>query len=125
MIALKFNESENVLKIQTEGKISLREAIEMIQQIGKDDSLPRELYMLEFALNADWDVGQEGLPELIRVLKEESTKFSRIRHAVLHLDPVHHAYSSLLNKVFTKGNYTRKILPTEKMARTWLFDGEN
>lgn len=125
MITLEFVETENVLKIRTEGKISLEEAIEMVREIGENKDLPRKLHMLEFALNADWLVGQQGLPELMKELKVQSNKFEQIRHAVLHLDPVHKALTNLVNKELVEGNYVRRILPNEKIARLWLFEDQN
>ena len=120
MIEYKFNESEEILFITLSGNFAINHMFKAIDSFSNDNSLPRNLKILEDARYSNVSFSEEELQLIIERLKSHLNKFNSIRHAVIHLDPVNTAFAILVGERLSGGNYILKAFSSDEFALHWL-----
>jgi len=120
MIEYKFNKSEEILFMTLSGNFAINHMFKAIDSFSNDNSLPRNLKILEDARYSNVAFSEEELQLIIERLKSHLYKFNSIRHAVVHLDPVNTAFAILMGERLSGGNYLLKAFSTDEIALHWL-----
>ncbi len=120
MIDYTFNKSEGILLITVSGFFGINHMFKAIDSFSNDDSLPRDLRILEDARFSNITLIEDELHLIIERLKSHLFKFNSIRHAVIHLDPVNTAFAGLVGDIFSGGNYILKVFSEQEYAIHWL-----
>jgi hypothetical protein len=120
MIEYKFNEIEETLFISVSGTFGIEHMFKAIDSFTEDNSLPRNLKILEDARFSNVTFTEEEIQSVIERLKSHLFKFNSIRHAVIHLDPVNTAFAMLVGDRLSCENYILKVFSNEEYALHWL-----
>ena len=120
MIEYKFNEIEETLYITLSGTFGIEHMFKEIDSLANDNSLPRNLKILEDASNLSVTFTEEEIQSIIERLKSHLFKFNSIQHAVVHLDPVNTAFAILVSERLSGDNYILKVFSDEEYALHWL-----
>ena len=120
MIEYKFNEIEETLYITVSGTFGIEHMFKEIDSFANDNSLPRNLKILEDASNLSVTFTEEEIQSIIERLKSHLFKFNSIRHAVVHLDPVNTAFAMMVSERLSGDNYILKVFSDEEYALHWL-----
>ena len=120
MIEYKFNKTEEILHITVSGTFGIEHMFKEIDSFANDNSLPRELKILEDARNLKVTFTEEEIQLLIERLKSHLFKFKSIRHALVHLDPVNTAFAMMVSERLSSNNYLLKVFSDEEYALHWL-----
>ncbi len=120
MIEYKFNKTEEILHITVSGTFGIEHMFKEIDSFANDNSLPRELKILEDARNLNVTFTEEEIQLLIERLKSHLFKFKSIRHALVHLDPVNTAFAMMVSERLSSDKYLLKVFSDEEYALHWL-----
>jgi len=120
MIEYKFNEIEETLFITVSGTFGIDHMFKAIDSFANDNSLPRNLKILEDARFSNVTFTEEEIQLIIERLKSHLFKFTSIRHAVIHLDPVNTAFAILVGDRLSGEKYILKVFSNEEHALHWL-----
>ena len=120
MIEYKFNEIEETLYITVSGTFGIEHMFKEIDSFANDNSLPRNLKILEDASNLSVTFTEDEIQLIIERLKSLLFKFNSIRHAVVHLDPVNTAFAMMVSERLSGEKYLLKVFSSEEYALHWL-----
>ena len=120
MIEYKFNEIEETLYITVSGTFGIEHMFKEIDTFANDNSLPRNLKILEDASNLSVTFTEDEIQLIIERLKSHLFKFNSIRHAVVHLDPVNTAFAMMVSERLSGDKYLLKVFSSEEYALHWL-----
>lgn len=114
-----------LLKVKTNSSVSLEDMLQGLDILQKDDSLPRDLRILEDATGVEVKFTRKDIRTLITGITEVALNYHSIRHAVVQDSPKNTALALLLKHRNTSPNYSIAVFSTLKAAKHWLEYGES
>ena len=91
-----------------------------IEKIKDDQSLSRDLIILEDARDVKAQLSLEEVDQLLELMSEAANNYNSIKHAVIHNNPESTAIALLFEHRIKNLNYNLKVFYTEKAATQWL-----
>ncbi len=92
-----------------------------ITYISEDTTLPRELRILEVALNTVATFNIHEVKVLFHYMKETALKYTFIKHAVVHNSKKNTAYSLFVESLSRHTRYELRVFSSVKAAEKWLL----
>ena len=123
MINFEYSDIDNMVYANYSGSIEVQDVKDYIDEFLSDDSLPRELYVLEDATNAHYNFGPRANAEIMQKLEYYAERFTFIKVAFVQNKPketainVHYGYQMKLK------NVTYEVFTYRKSALKWLKAG--
>ncbi|MFA8434649.1 MAG: hypothetical protein ACEPOZ_09050 [Marinifilaceae bacterium] len=121
IIFREYDEGMNLFCIEMSGRIQLYEIMEFLDKILSDNSLPRQLRIIEDATSADFCFDIEDSWYVRELLEIQSKKFLSLRYAMLRETPMQTAYAMMLDYENNIKNCHTKVFFTKHGALQWLL----
>ena len=120
MFNMNYHEEEKILYVTFDGIIDIQDMFSGLKYLEEDPRLPDNLKILENAEKAHVTFNENDIPGLIENLERTIIKFTSVRHAVVHTNPVNTAYAMLGEQLVRKSKYTLKVFSNTEAAKAWL-----
>jgi hypothetical protein len=120
MIKRFFHDADEILYVNVNGTIGLNDMFEGVDFLVREQSLPRELKILEIAEKAQVTFNENDIPLLVSNLEKNIGSYKSIRHAVIHPDPTNTAYTIIASHMISNYHYNLMVFSTIEAAKTWL-----
>ncbi len=101
-------------------RVSFESMSAAISYIGEDASLPRELRILEIALDTKATFNIYDVKVLFRKMNETALKYTFIKHAVVHNSQINTAYALFVESFNRHSCYELRVFSSVKAAEKWL-----
>jgi hypothetical protein len=120
MIEIRTDDKGLLLFAKDDAIVSLKDMLYGLDYLEMNDSLPRNLRLLEDSTNVTVTFVVNDLDKILKRIHEVSEKYESIRHAVLHDSPVNTAYAFMMEKYIRDNRYKLKVFSTMSAAMAWL-----
>jgi hypothetical protein len=123
MVETSYDEKNGILTVRSFGTISLEDMLKAMEFLANNDSLARNIKILEDATRAKVSFSVSSIQTITDNLSKVMKKYISVRHAVIHSDPINTAYTFLADDILKGTNYWLKVFSTSAAAREWLEIG--
>lgn len=123
MINFEYSDTDRIVYVHYSGTIEVQDVKDYIDSFLSDDTLPRNLYVLEDATNAHYNFGPKANKEIMQKLEQHAIKFTFIKVAFVQNKPketainVHYGYQMKLKNVIYE------VFTYQASALKWLKNG--
>ncbi len=121
MITRKFDKEKKILIVKYIGKITIKEILDYITSVTDDKTIPRDLKIIEYTDDIEYDFDVNEISEITNELKKQIKKFESIKMCIIHTKPLPTAYSMIYIRESTIKDYTIKLFSTKEAAMQWLM----
>ncbi len=105
--------------------VGFEDMINGMEFIESNESLPRELRIIEDATGSEADFSIAELRKLIDKMQSVSAGYKFIKHAVIHDNPKNTAFAYIVQNQKRSSNYNLQVFATREGAINWIgYDGE-
>ena len=115
-----YNSSNQVLFITDSDTVNLNNMLNAIQFLSETDYLPENLKILESASLSTITFNENDLPVILEFAKNKLSRFSSVRHAVVHSEPINTAFAIIMSEKLSELDYVLMVFSKEKDALQWL-----
>ncbi len=92
-----------------------------VSYLEEDTTLPRELRILEIALDTRATFNIHDVKVLYQKMKEAALKYTFIKHAVVHNSKKNTAYALFVETLTRHARYELRVFSSVKAAEKWLL----
>lgn len=121
MITRKFDKEKKILIVKYIGKITINEILNYITSVADDKTLPRDLKIIEYTDDIEYDFDVNEISEITNELRKQIKKFDSVKMCIIHTKPLPTAYSVIYIRESTIKDYTIKLFSTKEAAMQWLM----
>lgn len=114
------NCGDGFLRVVYDGHIDMQQIIKHINSLIEDSSLPENLKILTDARQSRYLLQKKEGDEVIRYMRQNTTRFNSIKSAILHSSPWETAMATLLQDHSNILNFQHRVFSTEEAAISWL-----
>lgn len=115
-----------VIMVKSAPVVSFQDMLDGLNFLKTNEELPREIRIVEDAIGSQADFTILELQTLTEKLDEVSERYRKIKHAVVHDDPLNTAFALIIQRRKLSSNYQLNVFSTLEQAYKWIdFDGSN
>lgn len=108
------------LYIKSDALITLDNKINLLESFKDSKSLPRNLRVLDSAVNSKLSFKISGVKELIKKANEAAKNYDSIKYAIVLNNPLYVAYVIFAETISANSKFSNKVFSTLKAAKIWL-----
>jgi hypothetical protein len=116
-----FDTNEGILYTKPVGDITIDYMLNGIEMLSANKELPKDLKILENALEAKATFQSKDISMLAEKLDIALENFNSIRHAVVHKNHLNTAFAILIGNKIKNHKYTLKVFSSVEAANAWLL----
>jgi hypothetical protein len=122
MVEHVFDKDENILHMKVSGDKEFSYYLNGIKRLYANPQLPKNLAILQDARELRIQLNHKNIHHVHERLNSVSSRFTKIRHALVIEDPMHTALAFLLKELLKDQHYAFNVFSTKEAAYKWLKD---
>ena len=120
MIKITYNDELGVLQTKTGGDLSIDEILGHYEEIGQNDSYPRDLKVIIDCRSTRLAVKLDDVSRIVEAAKNTIPKYKQLREAILITAPYDTVIATLFEQNARFKNYHFRLFNSENAALRWL-----
>lgn len=121
MITDFFDAQNGIVLATLTGKIFMEDILQWFSTLTPERFPVKDYKMLSDATKAEYAFSFQDLHESDKAIADLSSRFYRVKVAVVHSKPLQQAYSEIIVEKNRIGNYNQKTFSVKETAMEWLL----